>query len=171
MATGYTKRDIAYVDEYLKKLFFQDEEQIVIGTDAEELCIGPERIRGIVDSDWKYWGDFCMNVEGAHITVNGEIAYFSTKAILKRKVTKEQIYTWITGQANYRLSDEEKKTKEKLAETLCMILDFLIDAENEGLYILPMRFSGVMVNHEGKWLIHHAQYSDYVDKFPGTRIK
>ncbi|MDT8715129.1 hypothetical protein IAI10_00345 [Clostridium sp. 19966] len=112
-----------------------------------------------------------MNVEGAHITVNGEIAYFSTKAILKRKVTKEQIYTWITGQANYRFSVEEKKTKEKLAETLCMILDFLIDAENEGLYILPMRFSGVMVNHEGKWLIHHAQYSDYVDKFSGTRIK
>lgn len=166
---GYTKRDVAYVEEYLKKVFLGDEQQIVIGTDAGELCFGIDRIRGIVTSDWKYWGDFSMNVEEAHIAVNGETAYFSTKAILKRLVTKEQILNWISGISNYTLSKEEKPIKHRLMEVLCTVIDLLSDGENEGLCILPMRFSGVLVKQDGRWLIHHAQYSDYVDKYPGTR--
>ncbi|MDF2593178.1 MAG: hypothetical protein K0S75_2644 [Clostridia bacterium] len=49
-------------------------------------------------------------------------------------------------------------------------LDFLYENEKGETFITPMRFSGVLVKKEGKWLIQHAQYSDYTDGKPGVRI-
>jgi len=167
---GYTKRDISYVDEYMKEVFLLEEEQVVIGTDAEELCIGPKAIRGIINSDWKFWGDFSMNVDGAFITVNGDVAYFSTKAMIKRIISKTKILEWVTNSSNYFFNGDGKNPKYKIMDMLCEILEFLQESERGEVFIAPMRFSGVLVKSEGKWLIHHAQYSDYIDKMPRARI-
>ena len=163
---GYTKRDINYIDEYMKEVFLLDERQVVIGTDAEELCIGTKAIRKIINSDWKFWGDFSMNVNGASITVNGDVAYFSTKAIIKQTISKDKMLEWVTNSSN----EEGKNPKYKIMDMLCDILEYLQESERGEVYIAPMRFSGVLVKCEGKWLIHHAQYSDYTDKMPGARI-
>jgi len=167
---GYTKRDGAYVDDYMKEVFILEEEQVVIGTDAEELCIGIEAIRRIIASDWKFWGDFVMNVDGASITVNGDAAYFSTKAMIKRIIPKSEILEWFTDSSNRFFNEEGKNQKYKLMDALCSILELLKESERGEIYIAPMRFSEVLVKDEGKWLIHHAQYSDYIDKMPGARI-
>lgn len=167
---GYTKRDINYVDDYMKEVFLLDEQQVVIGTDSEELCIGTKAIKAIINSDWKFWGDFSMNVEGAIITVNGDVAYFTTKAMIKRIISKEKILEWITNSSNYFFNGDGKNPKYKMMDMLCDILEFLQESERGEVYIAPMRFSGVLVKCEGKWLIHHAQYSDYIDKMPGARI-
>jgi len=167
---GYTKRDLNYVDEYMKEVFLLDEDLVVIGTDAEELCLGIDATRGIVQSDWKFWGDFKMNVEDAIICVNGEVAYFTTKAILNRIVPTEKILQWISGSAEYTFKSE-KTQKQKIMEVLWNIVDFLCESEKGETYITPMRFSGVLVKEDGRWLIQHAQYSDYTDGIPGVRIK
>ncbi|MDF2593179.1 MAG: hypothetical protein K0S75_2645 [Clostridia bacterium] len=86
---GYTKRDISYVDEYMKEVFLSDENLVVIGTDAEELCLGIDATRGIIESDWKYWGNFKLNVEDAILCVNGDVAYFTTKAKLDRIISRD----------------------------------------------------------------------------------
>lgn len=166
---GYTKRDINYVDEYMKEVFLLDEELVVIGTDADELCLGIEATRAIVDSDWKYWGNFKLNVEGAIISVKDDVAYFTTKAILDRIVSNEEILKWISGTAKYTF-ESEKTPKHKLRIVLCDILDLLYQSERGETFITPMRFSGVLVKKDGRWLLQHVQYSDYADGMPGVRI-
>lgn len=167
--TGYTKRDLDYIDEYMKNVFLFDEDLVVIGTDAEELCIGIDAARGIVESDWKYWGNFKLNVEEAIICVNGDAAYFTTKAILNRIVSNETILQWISNSAKYTFKSEGTP-KQKLMQALCDTLDFLYENEKGETFITPMRFSGVLVKKDGRWLIQHAQYSDYADGMPGVRI-
>jgi len=167
---GYTKRDLNYVDEYMKEVFLLDEDLVVIGTDAEELCLGVDATRGIVESDWKYWGDFKMNVEEAIICVNGDVAYFATKAILNRIVSTEKILQWNSSSIKYTFA-VEGSPKHKLIEALWNTLDTLYENEKGETFITPMRFSGVLVRKEGRWLIQHAQYSDYTDGMPGVRIK
>lgn len=167
---GYTKRDLNYVDEYMKEVFLCDEDLVVIGTDAEELCLGSDATRGIVESDWKYWGNFKLNVEEATICVIGDVAYFTTKAILNRIVSNEKILQWISDSAKYTLKSEETP-KHNLMQVLWDTLDFLYENEKGETYITPMRFSGVLVKKDGRWLIKHVQYSDYTDGMPGVRIK
>lgn len=166
---GYTKRDLGYVDEYMKEVFLFDENLVVIGTDAEELCLGIDATRGIIESDWKYWGDFKLNVEDAIICVNEDVAYFTTKAILNRIIPNETILLWISESAKYTFKSEETP-KHKLMKVLHDTLDFLCENEKGETFITPMRFSGVLVKQDGKWLIQHAQYSDYTDGMPGVRI-
>jgi hypothetical protein len=180
---GYTKRDLNYVDEYMKEVFLLhddgegegdgdgdgEEKLVVIGTDAEELCLGVDATRGIIESDWKYWGDFSFNAEDAIISVNGDVAYFTTKAILNRVVTAEETLQWIKSGAKYTLGSK-KKPKDKLMDILCDTIDLLSESEKGEIYITPMRFSGVLVKKEEKWLIAHLQYSDYSNGMPSVRI-
>lgn len=166
---GYTKRDLNYVDEYMKEVFLCDEDLVVIGTDAEELCLGIDATRGIVESDWKYWGDFKLNVDDAIICVNGDVAYFTTKALLNRIISNETILNWISNSAKYTF--ESKATpKQKLMQSLLDTVDFLYENERGETFITPMRFSGVLVKKDGKWLIQHVQYSDYAAGMPEVRI-
>lgn len=166
---GYVRRDLDHVEEYMKEVFLSHEELVVIGTDAEELCLGIDATRNIIQSDWKYWGDFKFNLEDALISVNKEVAYFTTKAILSRVVSSEQTLQWIKNGAKY-IFQSKKTTKDKLLQALCDSLELLCENEKSEVYITPMRFSGVLVKHEGKWLIEHLQYSDYSSGMPDVRI-
>ena len=165
---GYTKRDINYVDEYMKEVFLLDEDLVVIGTCAEELCLGTDAVRGIIDSDWKYWGNFKFNFENPILAVNDDVAYFTTKAVLDRTVPSEQLLKWVSGSADYTFKSE-KTSKEKLMEVLWDTIESLYESERGEIFITPMRFSGVMVKKEGKWLIQHLQYSDYGNEMPEVR--
>ena len=75
---GYSRRDQTYLDQFME-LFVADDELEVIGTNAVDLkgkewCRGREAVRNLVSSDWQYWGDVAVDVEGAHIHVRGETA-------------------------------------------------------------------------------------------------
>lgn len=165
---GYIKRDVNYVDEYMKEVFLLNEDLIVIGTDADELCLGVDAARGIVESDWKYWGDFKFNVDNALISVNGDVAYFTTKAFLKRNITDKTMLGWISSSNKYTFSSEEAP-KHKLLEALNDTIGYMYEMEKGETFIVPMRFSGVLVKKDGEWLVQHLQYSDYNEGMPEVR--
>lgn len=165
---GYIKRDVKYVDGYMKEVFLQDEDLIVIGTDADELCLGVDAARGIVESDWKYWGDFKFNVDNALISVNGDVAYFTTKAFLERNITDKTMLGWVSSSNKYTFSSEEVP-KHKLLEALNDTIGYMYEMEKGETFIVPMRFSGVLVKKDGRWLVQHLQYSDYNEGMPEVR--
>lgn len=165
---GYIKRDVSYVDDYMKEVFLLNEDLIVIGTDADELCLGVDAARGIVESDWKYWGDFKFNVDNALISVNGDVAYFTTKAFLERNITDKTMLGWISSSNKYTFSSEEAP-KHKLLEALNDTIGFIYEMEKGETFIVPMRFSGVLVRKDGEWLVQHLQYSDYNEGMPEVR--
>ncbi len=66
---AYTARDLAGLDTCIQ-LFVQDDsiEMIGIGATkraANEWFEGVARVREIIESDWKYWGDVQLDVAGA----------------------------------------------------------------------------------------------------------
>jgi len=165
---GYIKRDVSYVDKYMKEVFLLNEDLIVIGTDADELCLGVDAARGIVESDWKYWGDLKFNVDNALISVNGDVAYFTTKAFLERNITDKTMLGWVNSSNKYTFSSEEVP-KHKLLEALNDTIGYMYEMEKGETFIVPMRFSGVLVRKDGKWFVQHLQYSDYNEGMPEVR--
>lgn len=166
---GYIRRDVNHVDEYMKEVFLLNDDLLVIGTDAGELCAGVDATRGIIESDWKYWGDFKFNVDNAVISVKGDVAYFTTKAFLKRIVSDKTILEWVNG-SNECTFNSERSSKQKLLTALYDTIEYIYQMEKGETIIVPMRFSGVLVRKAGKWLIQHLQYSDYNEGMPEVRI-
>ena len=70
---GYTQRDLDRLDEFVT-LFIQDGEAELIGIGAferggVEWFEGVDKIREIIQSDWKYWGEVKLETGTATITI------------------------------------------------------------------------------------------------------
>ena len=75
---GYTARNLARVDAFMK-LFVDSPEIEMIGVGASERngfewFEGTDAVRGIIEGDWKYWGDVALDVAGARIQVRDRTA-------------------------------------------------------------------------------------------------
>lgn len=166
---GYTKRDLDYMDKFTE-IFTMDDNMITIGTDADEFFTGPEGLKDILESDWQYWGDFKLNIDGAIIVQNEDTAYFTTKAMIKAVHNTEKMLEYAIKSCQSDIEDEEiQNPKGKLLEALYSMTVFMHERELGENYYSPMRFSGFLIKRDDKWLIQHVQYSDYI-KVPEKRI-
>lgn len=166
---GYIKRDESYLDEFTK-IFTMDEDMITIGTDVDEICRGPEELKEILEGDWEYWGDFRINIDGAVIVEKGDTAFFTTKAMISSKNSRDRMTDSAVALCKMNMDDEEiKDDKTKMIEALKSMMTLFHELERGEDYFAPMRFSGLMVKRDGQWLLHNLQYSDYT-RVPEKRI-
>lgn len=73
---GYTNRDTSILDSYMDQLF-SNENILILGTMPGEIFSGYSEAADLVGSDWLYWGDVNMLPEGANISVQDSVAWFS----------------------------------------------------------------------------------------------
>ncbi len=74
---GYAKRDTASVDSFMRELFSQDN-VLILGTMPQEVYVGYNEASSLVFDDWASWGDCTFLMDGARISVQGDVAWFAT---------------------------------------------------------------------------------------------
>jgi len=110
---GYIERNVEKLDEFCSELISKDNIHI-LGTMPYEILNDYEGARGLIESDWLYWGDVYLLMEEANISVYNSVAWVST-----------------IGYVEFDMSR------------------FLV---------LPLRFSGVMVNEDSTWKFQQMQF-------------
>ncbi len=91
---GYISRDLARLDEFVN-LFSKEAELIGIGASVRggnEWFEGTDQIREIIESDWTYWGEVTIGVEGARITIKGDVAWLSTSGTLAQTSVVDEAF-------------------------------------------------------------------------------
>jgi hypothetical protein len=117
---GYTHRDLEKLDEFID-MFDQSSEVEFIGIGASERggnewFLGLEKIREIIESDWEYWGQVDIDVEGAKITINGDAAWLTTTGTLEQTDTFDTALPIYLEQMKKMLEDDAKDPVDKLIE-------------------------------------------------------
>ncbi len=74
---GYVNRDQAQLEPFVTRLFSPDN-TVVLGTMPQEIYIGIDGATEIVRTDWQFWGDCRFDLDNAHVSVHGDVAWFST---------------------------------------------------------------------------------------------
>lgn len=74
---GYTERDTAQVEAFIRELFAEDN-LLILGTMPHEICIGRKGVSRLIFADWYRWGDCTFLMDNANISVNGNTAWIST---------------------------------------------------------------------------------------------
>ncbi|UCC79104.1 MAG: nuclear transport factor 2 family protein [Candidatus Zixiibacteriota bacterium] len=74
---GYTHRDTSLLDPFMEELFSKDN-ILVLGTMPGEILKNHERVKVLVSSDWRTWGDCRFQMDNAHISTAGDVAWIST---------------------------------------------------------------------------------------------
>lgn len=170
---GYTERNIENVDAFMEELFINGEEICVLGTGTGELFLGSEQVKNLIRDDWKYWGDASIDWENAHISVEGEVAWFATMGHVK--------YTFEDSPERYdryldlikdKSEEKELTPKERVAFinwVLSLTYHQRVGSERE--YLWPLCLSGVLLKDGDKWKIAHLQFSIQKANFPDERFE
>jgi hypothetical protein len=75
---GYVKRDIAQLDPFMRRLFPDSDEILMLGTGSLEWMRGYAPVRQLVKSDWQYWGDARFAMDDSIIWASGDVAWVAT---------------------------------------------------------------------------------------------
>ena len=167
---GYKTRDMDQLSSFLEELFVTDSDSMIVGTGQREWIVGGEKIRELVENDWKEWQDLTIDIENAHIHEEGNFAWATTKATCTLMYAMDQILAFSMNMIKSTLDNPDQSTTEKLA-WLNQITSRVLFEEKQGNTLkYALRLSVVLVKREDKWKIHQMHFSFPNVLFPDGRI-
>jgi hypothetical protein len=163
---AYDKRDATLVDSYGEELLDNTELTSIIGTDQGEVFHGFTEAKKLLESDWKYWGDFNLNRENAYIDVLDNIAVVYSKALIKFTWEEKSVCSWPKQNLEWYL--KQKKTNAELINLMLLSINSSLDILEtcNKKTTVSMKFIGVLVKRDGKWKFNHMHFSDAIDGIP-----
>ena len=164
---GYKVRDLSRLDAFMA-LFAPDEGIELIGIGASvrgghEWFQGGDAIREIIASDWTYWGDVSIDVEGAKITVLGDAAWLSTSGTLAQTAAADQALPFYVKQMKELLEDGNSPPEARMMEATHFGMRRLWERHKGEGHRWPFVFTAVLVRIEGAWRFHQVQFAMPVD--------
>lgn len=170
---GYTRRDLENVDAFMKELFIIGDDTCVLGTGTGELFLGSEKVKKVLQDDWKYWGDVNIDWESARISTAGDVAWFATTGSVKH------IFKDLPNRDNRYLDFIKEKAggtgltpKQKITLiNWVLALSYHQRIEKKREYLWPLRLTGVLLKDSGKWKKVHLHFSIPIAIFPDERFE
>jgi hypothetical protein len=162
---GYISRDLSRLDEFLD-LFGKEAELIGIGASVRggnEWFEGRDQIREIIESDWTYWGEVTIGVEGARITIKGDVAWLSTSGTLAQTSVVDEAFPFYVNQMKEFLENEELTPAARMMEATHFGMRRLWERHKGEGHKWPFVFTAVLVREEEGWRFHQVQFAMPVD--------
>ena len=164
---GYKERDLDHLDEFMA-LFTQTSEVELIGIGAferggVEWFEGLDKVREIIQSDWEYWGDVQIDVAGAKISINGNVAWLTTTGTLAQTDTFDKAMPFYFNQMKEIIESEDKEADERLMEATHFGMRRLRERLKGVGHKWPFVISAVLLKEDGKWRFHTIHWSMPVD--------
>ena len=164
---GYIARDVTKLDEFMT-LFAPDEDIELIGVGAakraaNEWFVGPSAIRDIVEGDWTYWGDVTLDVAGAKITVNGDVAWLTTTGAVTQTQAFDKALPQYLQQMKAILENAEFDPDTQLMEATHFGMRRLRERSKGLGHSWPFTFMAVLIKSDVAWRFHTIHWSMPVD--------
>lgn len=164
---GYKKRDLSQIDNFME-LFHKSDEIELIGIGASvrggnEWFQGYQAVRDIIVGDWEYWGDVILDVSGAKISIQGEVAWLSTTGNIEQTSTHDDALKYYLEQMKDILADEVQDEDTKLLEATHFGLRRLRERLKGRGYKWPFVLTAVLIYTQNSWLFHTIHWSMPVD--------
>jgi len=166
---GYTERNITKLDDFMNLFITGDDIELIgIGAYARnqnEWFQGTNRIREIVESDWKYWGDVRLETKEAKITIRGDIAWLSTVGTILQtdNIQTDEVTEFSLKQMKDMLDDKTLNPRAKLVEVAHYGVRRWREREKPAGYPWPFVFTAVLVRQDCHWRFHTIHWSMPVD--------
>lgn len=167
---GYTRRDLAQVDEFMN-LFTPDAE--VIGTNGlqpgvDEWYTSREGARQLVAGDWESWGDLRLAVDSAAIGSRGETGWIAAYGTVTQQFGEENYASFLEFVKRY-IDQSPRSAREKLHYILRGGSNTVYELERGAQFVWPIRVSAVVVRQPDGWKFAQIHFSFPTVYFPDVR--
>ena len=129
---GYIRRDPKELDSFVHRLFPDNDEILLLGTDAGEWVRGHQAVADFIGNDWAKWGDFRFAVDDTVVWSSGDVAWIaSVGAVNERPLRFSAILTrqgndWLFRQVNFQWDDRTPRARDLLRASTYLRLFRLI---------------------------------------------
>ena len=79
---GYIRRDPKELDSFMYRLFPENDDILLLGTDAGEWVRGYRPVAEFIRTDWLKWGDFRFAVDDSIIWSSGDVAWIASVGVV-----------------------------------------------------------------------------------------
>ena len=164
---GYTARDLSLLDQFMEMIAQEDTSEFLgigaVERGGFEWLEGPEAIREIVESDWTYWGDVSLDVDGAQINVLGDVAWLSTTGKVTQTETFDKALPYYLQQMKDLLDKEGLDADGQLVEATHFGMRRIRERHKGKGHAWPFVLTAVLVRVDGEWRFHTMHWSMPVD--------
>ena len=170
---GYSERKLENVVSFTEELFLNSDDISVLGTSTGEIFLGFDEVKQLIEEDWEDWGDLNIDCENAFISIDGNVAWFSTNGTVKYSFehTPER-YDRYVDYIKTTAEDNELTPKQRITFiNWVLTLNYHQRDEQVREYFWPMGLSGVLVKEGSGWKIVHLQFSIAKSNFPDERFE
>lgn len=171
---GYRRRDVDYVDEWVKELFAED--AFILGTDAPwpdtwEWRGGHTAAREMFARDWSRWGNVKIFDDEIFVNVDGDAAWVAAFAVVSQHRDDDDRSR---QRSLARIGDyvkEEGWTSRRAAyEIIADASSVLVQYERGFNFAAPMRTEFGLIKRGGKWLLKMVHFSHPARGFRSFRL-
>jgi hypothetical protein len=120
-------------------------------------------VREIIESDWEYWGDVSLDVDGAKITRQGDVAWLSTTGTITQGKHFDKAMPFYLEQMRDLLTDDNSDVDTRLMESTHYGMRRLRERHKGLGYQWPFVFTAVLVKTGEDWHFHTIHWSMPVD--------
>ena len=82
---GYIRRDPKELDSFMDRLFPENSDILLLGTDADEWVRGYRPVAEFIRTDWLKWGDFRFAVDDSIIWSSGDVAWIASVGAVREQ--------------------------------------------------------------------------------------
>lgn len=157
---GYARKDMAALDSFMREMFVECDDLLVVGTSSDEWCEGFDAVTELVGRDWEQWGGFSLDLEKASVTVKGSVGWVAAWGTVTRRIDADGSY-----EAERKEVEGLLATDEAAKEVCLKALASLASAESPqivapgGACVLPLRLTATVASHEGSWRFYQLHLS------------
>lgn len=124
---------------------------------------GLERVRHIIEGDWKYWGDVKFDVAGAKITVKNDAAWLSTTGTVTQTKAFDTAIQFHLDDMKAIFDKSELSADEKLIEATHYGMRRLRERSKGIGHSWPFTFTAVLIKEGSDWHFHTIHWATPVD--------
>lgn len=170
---GYTNRNIKKIDDFMEELFIEGESTYAIGTGTTEVFLGRDKVKELIESDWKYWGDVDIDYKNAHVSIENSTAWFYANcSVVDTFEDSKERYDRYIELIKDNIENMEFSPKQKIT-FINWLLSLAYHQRKEGkrAYKCPLFLSGVLIRNNGQWKFSYVNFSMPKSNFPDERFE
>ncbi len=169
--SGYTKRDLTQVDQFMT-LFTADAE--IIGTNGvrpgvDEWYTDRNSARELVASDWEGWGDLSLDLDAASIKVRGDVGWIAASATVSQTIGEENYQSFLNFIKDY-IEKSPLPAEQKLHFILRGGTNTVYELRRGEKFVWALRLTAVVVHEPDGWKFSQMNFSFPTVFFPDVRI-
>ena len=172
---GYEEKNPGNVSALISEIFLDRHDLLTLGTSTDEVCIGRDEVIKLIHDDWDGgWGDFKIDLDGAKIESDGDVAWFYSNCTVKYSFEDSD------DEKNRSYVDFVKSVIKKQGTTPKQRLAFLNWAlgihfherkRGKREYQWPSELSGMLVKVNNKWKIATLHFAVSKPNYPDERFE